>query len=155
MNGHTEAPTLATLATISDGVSSVATRYLAVFEPSDRWPDSKAISDASRWYWEALQGRHGDEQGERAAREIAEHVLPHEAAESAWWASSLGRSVAWWIGYTEDAVPQQVAARILGVTRQRITKLIASGLPTVPVEGLAAHVDRSALLLRVRRNTQS
>lgn len=134
-------------------VLGLGARYRAVFEPSDGMPTPGQCGDVAQWYLDCLSGKSGQFEGERAAREIVEHLCPVESLDAAWWGGSLGKAVAWWIGYREETVPQGTAARILGVSRQRITTLIKDNqIKWVSVEGAAPRIDRQAIIERLHRN---
>lgn len=152
MNGHPNIDRAEAVEQIKLGVEALADNFHAVFEPRDGWPEDAEVDRVIVAYWTGIQGALGEQVAREFATQIVRHLLPHEARDSTFWKTGLGRQCAWWIGYTHEAVPQQVAANIMGVTRQVITKLIQRGrLATIAVNGAPAHIDREALIQRLHR----
>ncbi|MET0351218.1 MAG: hypothetical protein ABW067_15610 [Rhizobacter sp.] len=132
-------------------VGALAARYLAVFEPSDQWPDAQAVQKTVDWYASALYGDSERAASEKAAMEIVLFLAPDASQKPAWWGTALGRAVAWWGGLPAE-VQQTTAAHVLGVTRQRVTTLIADSQLKV-AEG-TNHVTRESLMDRLHRTAR-
>lgn len=150
MSGHPAVHLAAVTEEVEAEVRELVRRIGIVFEPSADW--DQEVGPVTSWYVNRLAGRLGDEEAQRAAMEVATALAGEKAKSSAWWDTALGRATGWWIGYTEEAVPQNTAANVLGVRRQAVTQFITSGtLKTIQPEGLARHVERDSLLKLLRR----
>lgn len=76
------------------------------------------------------------------------NVLGWDTDDPHWWRTPLGQAVAASVGHpSAEAVTQEVAAAMLGVTRQRVQQLIAAGRLS---RGRAGHRSRVSMV-SVRR----
>ena len=98
-----------------------------------RQPEA-TVAGTTDWYVQELTcagdapGAELNERARAAAREIVTDLV--DCPDFAWWGTQLGRAVAWWIGYrpNEEQVPREAVAEILGVSRQRVHRIVMSKL---------------------------
>jgi hypothetical protein len=68
------------------------------------------------------QGRHG---GEEAAQLLMDNLISlAEMDSAAFWATPLGRALAWWTGGNRPGMARSAAQAALGVTRQAVAQLV-------------------------------
>jgi len=76
----------------------------------------------------------------RLLRDLIGRPCDQDEIDTAFWATPVGRAVAWVDGYSADGrpIPRKHAAAILGVSRQRISQLEDAGALVATDGGLEA-----------------
>lgn len=105
------------------------------------------IDGTAKWCIEAMAGTDPEEAGLAARRALATAMDP----DPGFWRGALGRLIAMNIGYGQPVVPRVHAAHILGITRQRVSQLEASGL----LEGISSGILNESLLRRLHTQRAS
>jgi hypothetical protein len=113
-------------AQLLDAVTQLRDRAVWVF---GRLPESSPTSThTTSWYVRSLREQEAAADAETTALEILAHVLdPEVPREASFWASALGRALAWHAGYIGGlamSVPQPVVAAALGISKQAAAKRI-------------------------------
>lgn len=112
------------------------------------------LSSTFDYYREALSGERGEAAGHMAARRLQTQLIGElEAAQPEFWATELGRCLAWWTGGPEHAVPRPVVAELLQCSRQNVHQLLETGaLKPAPGEtGRVANVSPDSVRAEMRR----
>lgn len=111
---------------------------------------SQALHEKARFYSIAL-GDEDPDVAERAARSLMAGMYGSDTPPVEFWLTETGRAVSLAIGYPSSPVPQAVAAVILGVSRQRVFRLLEEGKLARVGEGVTPTSLRDRLRARAAR----
>lgn len=97
-------------------------------------PTARSLAKAANRLGEALTGSLGLATGAASAKVVLDLFAGDHGAS--FYASRLGRAVAWWIGVPSpgEMPPSPLVATVLGVSRQRVQELQRAGRLTFPAD---------------------